>query len=198
MKKKIISLLIIVATSIGFVNAQGGGYLSFNYAPGFATGALNDYISQPSFRGFLFEYKYAVNDNIHIGVDAGWNYFYERKDFAVYEFDNVAISGIQYRSSYNVPVLFAAEYHFVTESAFRPYVNFGLGTMYNLRSTDMGMYRVQTDVWQFVVKPEIGFMYELFSKGALKFSAKYYNAFEADHIDGQSYISLGFGYVILL
>jgi hypothetical protein len=196
--KKIISLLIIVATSIGFVNAQGGGYLSFNYAPSFATGDLNDYISQPSFRGFLFEYKYAVKDNIHIGVDAGWNYFNERKDFAVYEFDNVAISGIQYRDSYTVPILFAAEYTFMTESVFRPYINFGLGTTYTLRNTDMGMYRLQAEVWQFVIKPEVGFMYELFPKGALKFSAKYYNSFEADYQEGQSYISLGFGYVILL
>ena len=198
MKKIIISFLIIVATSIGFVNAQGGGYLSFNYAPSFTMGDLNDYISQPSSRGFLFEYKYAVNEKFHIGVDVGWNYFYERKDFAVYEFDNVAISGIQYRSSYTVPVLFAAEYYFMTESAFRPYLNFGLGTTYTLRNTDMGMYRLQTDVWQFVIKPEIGFMYELFPKGALKFSAKYYNPFEADHIKGQSYISLGLGYVIIL
>jgi len=197
MKKIIISFIIVMATSIGLVNAQGG-YLSFNFAPSFTTGDLNDYISQPSPRGFLFEYKYAVNEKFFVGVDVGWNYFYERKDFAVYEFDNMAISGIQYRNSYSVPVLFSAEYYFIVESDFRPYINFGLGSMYTKRSTDMGLYRLQMEVWQFVIKPEIGFIYELFPKGALKFSAKYYNSFEADHFKGQSYFSLGLGYVILL
>jgi len=197
MKKIIISFIIILATSVGFVDAQRG-YVSFNYAPSFTVGNLNDYISQPSPRGFIFDYKYAVNEKFFVGVDVGWNYFYERKDFAVYEFDNVAISGIQYRNSYSTPVMFSAEYYFITDSNLRPYINFGIGSMYTKRSTDMGMYRVQTEVWQFVLRPEIGFMYELFPKGALKFSAKYYNAFEADHFKGQSYISLGLGYVILL
>jgi len=197
MKKIIISFILILATSIGLVNAQKG-YISFQYAPSFSTSNLNEYISEPSIRGFQFEYKKAINENIFIGVDAGWNYFNERKDHDVYTFDNVAISGVQYRKSISVPVLFAIDYRFKLESKFSPYVNFGLGTMYTTRTTDMGILRANIDVWQFVIKPEVGFMYELFPKGALKFSAKYYNGFEADNIKGQTYFSLGFGYVILL
>ncbi len=184
-------------TSIGLVNAQKG-YLSFQYAPSFSIGDLNEYISQPSVRGFQFEYKKAINENLYIGVDAGWNYFNERKDHDVYTFDNVAISGIQYRNSVSIPILFAMDYQFKLESPLTPYINFGLGTNYIVRTTDMGILRVTQDVWQFVIKPEIGLFYELFSKGALKFSAKYYQGFEADNFKGQSYISLGLGYVILL
>lgn len=196
MKKIYITILTCLFLGIGGVNAQKD-YVSFNWGVSFGTGDLGEYISQTSFRGFLFEYRKAVNPNISVGFDASWNMFYERKDHATYTKETISLSGVQFRYSKSIPILVSADYFFKPNEAFRPYVNFGLGTMYTRRTLDMGIYRLQENTWQFAIKPEIGFIYEFKNNGGLKFGAKYYHGFETGDLDAQSYVSLSFGYVIL-
>lgn len=196
MKKVLLTIIVSLFVSVGFVNAQKD-YASINYAVSFGTGDLGEYISQTSFRGFLFEYRKSVTSNVSVGLDASWNMFYERKDNATYTKETVSLSGVQFRYSKNVPVLISADYFFRANESFRPYVNFGLGTIYTRRTLDMGVYRLQEDTWQFALKPEIGFLYELNNSGGLKFGAKYYYGFEAGGLEAQSYVSLSFGYVFL-
>ena len=196
MKKTIISFIAILYFGVGLVNAQKD-YISINYAVSFGNGDLGDYISQTSFRGFLFEYKTSVSPTVFVGLDAAWNLFYEKKDYATYTKETLSVSGVQFRYSRNVPLLVSGEYLFRPDEAFRPYINFGLGTMYTKRTLDMGVYRLTEESWQFTLKPEVGFIYELNHKGGLKFGAKYYQAFEAGGMDAQSYFSLSFGYLFM-
>jgi opacity protein-like surface antigen len=97
-----------------------------------------NYISQPSFRGGLIEYRKAIKDNVLVGVDFGWNVFYEKKDADTYTSGTEALSGVQYRTQNAIPILVSAEYFLSTENALKPYVGLGIGTMYLERSTDMG------------------------------------------------------------
>lgn len=196
MKKIIIILAIVFAAGITTVNAQRG-YTSFNYGISFGTGDLGDYVSAPSFRGFLFEYKYAFNEKLYGGFDLGWNMFYERKENATYTQETQSVTGVQFRYNQNIPFLISVDYMFRPGQTINPYVNFGLGGMYAERTTEMGVFYIQEDSWQFAIKPEVGLLFEVNQKGALKFSVKYYNGFDSGDLKGQSYVSLGFGYVIL-
>ena len=196
MKKIILITIVAFFTGILSMNAQRG-YTSFNYEISFGTGELGEYVSAPSFRGFLFEYKYAFNEKVYGGFDLGWNMFYEEKEFDTYTLGTESLSGKQYRYNQVVPFLLAAEYMFRPGETVNPYVNFGLGGLYARRKTEMGVFYTLQESWQFVIKPEIGVMFNLSQSGAIRFSVKYYNGFDSGALDGQTFVTLGFGYVIL-
>jgi len=174
--------------------AQQESYMSLQYSVSFGTGDLGDYISAASWRGALLEYRSAVKGKLMVGVDLGWNVFYEKKDYDTYSVGTESLSGIQYRYQNAVPILVAADYLILSsESLVKPYVGLGIGTIYNERSTDMGMYRWKENPWQFALKGELGLLYELSYRSSVKFAAKYYNGFKSNSLDGQSYFSLNLG-----
>ena len=169
------------------------GYLSVQYAMGFGTGDMGDYISQPSFRGGVIEYRKAVTDQVLVGFDIGWNVFYEKKDADTYTVGTESLSGIQYRTQNMLPILVSADYFLSTDNPLKPYVGFGIGTMYIERMTDMGQWRLQEDPWSFAVKPEVGFLYELSAGTSFKLAAKYYTGFKTSQLDSQGYFSVSAG-----
>lgn len=196
MKKLIFILVILIVFSISSAKAQKG-YTSFQYGISFGTGDLGDYVSAPSFRGFLFEYKYAFNEKLYAGFDLGWNMFYEKKDYATYTIGTESVSGVQYRFNRDVPFLVSVDYMFRPGQKINPYVNFGLGGLYTKRTTEMGVFYIEEETWQFVIKPEVGLLFGVGSGGAIKFSVKYYNGFASGGVEAQTYVALGIGYVIL-
>ena len=173
--------------------SQQPGYWSFQYATGFGTGDLGDYISAPSFRGGLIEYRKAIKDNVLVGVDFGWNVFYEKKDADTYTSGTEALSGVQYRTQNALPMLVSAEYFLATDNALKPYVGLGIGTMYLERSTDMGQWRLEENPWSFAVKPELGLLYEMSFSTSFKLAAKYYNGFKTGQLENQGYFSISAG-----
>ncbi len=194
MKKIIIAFAfftLLVFTQSAY--SQQPGYWSFQYAMGFGSGDLGEYISQPSFRGGLIEYRKAVKDNVLVGVDVGWNVFYEKKDADTYTSGTESLSGVQYRTQNALPILVSAEYFLYTENTLKPYVGFGIGTMYIERSTDMGQWRLKENPWSFAVKPEVGLLYELSFSTSFKLAAKYYNGFKTGQLDNQGYFSVSAG-----
>jgi outer membrane protein W len=193
--KKIIAIaalsLVVFAHS---AYSQQPGYVSFQYSMGFGSGDMADFISAPSFRGALVEYRQAVQDNLLVGFDLGWNVFYEKRDYATYTRGTEALSGVQYRYQNAIPILISADYLFSSENTFKPYAGLGIGTMYTERSTAMNLYTIEENTWHFAVKPEIGFLYELSYSTSFKVSAKYYHGFKSGKMDAaQGYFSLGAG-----
>ncbi len=193
--KKIIAILafgLLVISQNAY--CQQPSYTSVQYSIGFGTGDLGDYISAPSFRGATIEYRKAIKDNLLVGVDLGWNVFYEKKDFATYSSGAQSLSGIQYRTQNQLPMLVSVDYFLSTNSEFKPYIGLGIGTMYTERSTDMGQWRLMENPWHFAVKPELGFLYEMSYSTSFKVSAKYINGFKSGNLDAsQNYISINLG-----
>jgi outer membrane protein len=74
-------------------------------------------------------------------------------------------------------------------------VGIGLGTLYSNRSTDFGLYRITTEAWQFVLRPEAGLIFKTRSEVHPFVGVKYYWAFNSSDLDGQSFISLNVGLV---
>ena len=67
--------------------------------------------------------------------------------------------------------------------------------MYSERSTQMGIWYVEENPWQFALKPEAGLMYNMATGSALKLGFKYYAGMGGD-LGTQGYftISLGFAF----
>ena len=197
MKKTIFFILLIGLAIPGVVKAQSG-YTSFQYQIGFATGDLNEYISKVSFRGAVFDYQKNINANTSLGLELAWSTFYEKKDFDTYTIDPYTVSGIQYRYSNMFPMLLTAEYYFTPGGTVEPYLNLGIGTMYTMRETDMGVWRFSEKAWQFGLKPELGIMYEVGTNTSIKFEAKYYVGLGGSKLETQSFFALSTGLAFLI
>lgn len=193
--KRIIFLAIFTVLFSGtYLFGQDKSHFAIQYDMGFGTGDLGDFISKPSFRGASAQYKFAVKENILVGVEAAWNIFYEKKDYETYTLGTQSLSGIQYRYQNEVPILVVADYLFSTDKKLSPYIGLGVGTMYTERSVDINLYRFEISPWQFLLKPELGAMYGISDKTSLKLDAKYYYGFKTEDLDSQGYITVSVGF----
>jgi hypothetical protein len=171
-------------------------HVSFAYAIGFGTGDLGDYISKPSFRGITFDYRHKINPNVALGVNFGWNVFYEEKAEATYTDDNASLTGKQYRYTNSFPMLATATYFLKPDATLNPFATMGIGTVYNKRRTDMNLYSWEQDAWNFALQPEVGFVYQMAPDAGVSVSLKYYHGFQAgnDLPSAQSFLTLNLGF----
>lgn len=197
MKKTLFFILIIALAVPGVVKAQSG-YTSFQYQMGFSTGDLGDYIGAASFRGAVFDYQKNLNSNLSVGLEFAWSTFYEEKEYDTYIQEPNSLSGIQYRYSNMFPMLATVEYYLIQEGAVKPYVNLGIGTMYTIRSTDMGLWRLEEKAWQFGLKPELGVIYEMGVSTSVKLEGKYYMGMGGSELENQSFFAISAGMVFLI
>ena len=191
--KRIILTLTIAVAAITLTKAQNS-YVDVAYSMGFGTGDMGDFIKKASFRGISFDYRYAVQPNIAVGFNLGWNTFYEEKASDTYTVDNSSLTGKQFRYSNNVPILATGTYFFSPDEFMCPYVALGLGTMYARRNTDMNLYTIEEEGWPFVLQPEVGIRLQTADNLGVLVNVKYLNGFKAGDFDSaQSYLTLNVG-----
>lgn len=192
MKKTLYILLFTVLASSAMAQ---NSMMSWQYSIGFASGDLHDYVSPVSWRGVTYNYNHMVETGASIGLELGWNVFYDEKPYDTYTRGDWDYTGKQYRYSNNVPMLFTIGYYVNPDDAVTPFGNIGIGTMYSERKTAMGAYTFTSDGWHFEMKPELGIMYN--TEGAsLALSAKYYYGFKAGDLPAEGFFTINVGIVV--
>lgn len=195
---KNIFLIAAFALMVFVGSAHAQSYSTTSYSVGIPTGNFGEYISNVSFRGIAFDYRKMVNSNVGIGFSTSWNVFFEEKAYDTFTIDNRSLSGKQFRYGNTVPLLFAADYFFSPEERLNPYIGLGIGTIYNNRYTDMGIYRFERDAWNFAITPQVGMFYKVGTNAGVSLAMKYNYGFEAGELSGtQSYLSINLGYVFM-
>lgn len=194
MKLKYIITCLAIIACVSTGKAQETNKLSLQYAIGIPTGGLNDYVSETSFRGLKFSYKYMLTPTIGLGFDAGMQTFYE-SEYGTFREGSSALTGNQYRYANNFPLLVTFAYYLMPEQTLNPYIDLGIGTVYTRQDTEIGLYNSSVDAWQFALKPEIGIIYQLNPTFGIKLSGNYYGAFENDELGSQSFGSINIGFV---
>jgi hypothetical protein len=192
MKKLLFVAVLLLVFSTAFSQRS---FTSFQYSVGFGTGNMHDFISPASFRGFTFDFRSMVSANIGVGVDLGWNVFYDEMPDGVYEYQNVTYAGKQWRYSNHWPILGAVNYFVKPDANVVPYFGLGLGTMYSLQNTDMGTWTFENDAWHFVLRPEVGLLYKTGNGVAFNVVSKYYYGFKAGDLPAQGFLTINFGFV---
>jgi len=192
--KRIIAL-VIFCTFVGMhsVFSQADNHFAINYDMSFGTGDLGEFITAPSFRGASMEYRHAVSHNILVGMDLAWNVFYEDMDYDSYTSGTRTLSGFQNRYQNEVPILVSADYVFMVDKEFQPFIGLGIGTIYSERITEMGIWYIEENPWQFAMKPEAGFLYNISFGTALKLAVKYNAGFGGD-LGTQGFITVSTGF----
>jgi hypothetical protein len=194
MKKIVYSVITIMILGITVMNAQNSR-TSLTYAVGFATGDLGEYISQPSWRGFNIESLKMISEKVGVGGSFSWNVFYEAQDYDTYTRGTASLSGKQYRYSNNLPMSLNVNYYLTAGQKIIPYVGLGTGVMYTRRNTDMNLYTIEQEAWNFLLQPQFGIEIANEYSSAFTIVAKYFYGFAAQDFDkAQSYISLNVGW----
>jgi hypothetical protein len=190
---KNIALLLLFTTVINTSNLLAQtAYFAVDYTIGFPSGNTKDFIKSASFRGITFEYRNFIENNVSIGIDGGWQIFYERRPFATYTRGNESVSGVQFRYQNVVPLFAAADYYF-GDDEIRPYVGLGIGTLYSHQRVDMGLFSLEDKTWHFALRPEAGVLIEANIDLDFIMTARYIYGFEASGVSAQQYFSFNVG-----
>jgi hypothetical protein len=193
--KKIFTLIVLTAIAISAFPQRN--LTALQYSIGFGTGDMHDYIGKTSFRGFTFDYRNLATANLGVGVEFGWNTFYEEMADNVYEYRNLTYSGKQWRYSNHFPMLAAADYYFKPDANLSGFAGLGIGTMYTLQNTDMATYTFERDAWHFTLRPEAGILIKAAPGVGLTLAAKYYYGFKAGDLPAQAFMTISFGFVFI-
>lgn len=90
----------------------------------------NDYIGKTSFRGGLGEISYSVNPKISVGLQSGYQNYYQKYDRLVYKLGNQTVSAVLSNSMDIIPVLLRGTFYPMGNNAtaiVQPYVSAGAG-----------------------------------------------------------------------
>ncbi|HEY4286631.1 MAG TPA: hypothetical protein VGN00_05985 [Puia sp.] len=189
-------ILLFSLMALGAISsfAQTDNFM-VSYPISFPLGNLHDYTSSTSFRGINMEFNKKMKPGRTVGLEVGWNVFYQHVNSKVYTQGTASISGAQYRYTNAVPIILGTKlYPKMENKGIKPYLGLGAGTMYANRSTDFGLYRISSDAWQFCIRPEVGIEFKG-DEGVSGFvGAKYYWSFNEGDLDGQRYLSINIGF----
>ncbi len=192
MKKILILATLSIVVSLGAV-AQNMSTIMYNVA--IPMGDLKDYINPVSARGVAYDYQYLMTDNFALGAGIGWQVFYEDIGFFESTDGTATISGYQYRYLNSFPAHITGTYFLDNGGTLIPYAGLGIGVIYNERETDFGIFAIQDKTWHFSFRPEVGLMFDVNYRFAMKINARYVQGFNAKDLDGQNYLALGLGFV---
>lgn len=194
MNKIYFSICAMMLCCFTMANAQTK--TSLTYSMGFPMGDLGDFIQKTSFRGVTFDYRKMTNISMGVGVSFGWNVFYEERPYDTYTSGTASLSGKQYRYSNHFPMLASFDYFLKPGKHIDPYVGLGTGVIYTRRNTDMNLYTIEQEAWNFALQPQIGIEIDNSYSSSFTIVLKYYNGFKAGDFDKpQSYLALNVGWI---
>ncbi|MCU7552960.1 hypothetical protein OCK74_27855, partial [Chitinophagaceae bacterium LB-8] len=98
----ILVLLLSCSASLWAQHHRYGSSFVMSYPIAFPMGDLKDYVSKVSYRGISLEFNKWQKSNLEVGLESGWNVFYERVEDKVYTDKTASISGVQYRYTNSV------------------------------------------------------------------------------------------------
>lgn len=191
MKKYIIIALLALVTY--GVNAQDGIKVFVNYLPSIPLGKTADFTDNISPRGVDFEVQKFLKEDLSVGFVVGWNMFRQKISDLTFEYEDLTVTGTQFRYTNIVPMNVNLKKYFISEGHTMPYIGFGLGTSYNDMRTEAGVFVDGEDKWLFNIAPEVGMLYDLNYKSYLSVKVKYNYSLEAGDFPSTSFLSLGIG-----
>jgi hypothetical protein len=193
--KHIIISLVFLLPTLAFAQ-DGYTYQGLTYSMAVPLAGTQDYINAGSYRGVNYEGLHELTPKFAIGWLFGWNVFNTELRNETYTQDNLTITGNQFRYQNEFPMLVRGLYLFGQPAGIRPYLGAGIGVIYNVRRTDIGLYSIKTDAWHFSMSPELGIMIPL--RGSyLTTSIRYNYGVKARDLDAQSYISFNLGFMFV-
>jgi opacity protein-like surface antigen len=177
---------------------DNNGFVAFNYSIGTTIGSANNFIDQVSFRGFNFDYRRKISENVSAGLLLGWTHFYQKLDRDLYPAPgnpDILVNAVQSRVLSSLPITLQGHYYFVNNSFIEPYLGFGMGAYRIEYEKWWGAVQDRSDQWKFGINAQLGATVPI-TKDYVGFNfglVYHWVPFEYNEIDRVKYLNLNLG-----
>lgn len=161
------------------------------YDAGIPFGTTKEYADQVSWRGLSLDMDRFVSDNFALGIGFSWNVFLEKESDSDYQLGGMLLHGTQVRYLNNMPLTARASWYQPLD-ALELFGAVGLGSAWHEERTEIGTLAITTSAWQFVLAPEVGFIFPV-GMGYATAKVKYVQGFKTESVPDMSYLSIGLG-----
>lgn len=198
---KIVRILSVpIASFLIVMNAyaqQGEVRMTASIAGATPIGQFKDIVDKTSLRGVDINVLYGINDQLGIGLNVGFQDFYQKFPRGLYKLsDGSDISAVLTNSVQTIPFLATARYNFMPGGTIQPYVSAGAGGAAVLNKQYVGEYPNEANKISFAARPSAG-VYIPFKKGGevgLNLGVNYtFIPYKQDDISNLSYIGFTIG-----
>jgi hypothetical protein len=124
----------------------------------------NNFVTNFCALGFDVGYAKYIKDDLSVGLQMGWNNYYEYASRKTYEFAGGAATTDLYKYIYTLPITAFISHSFKVSENFVPFAKLGMGGQYSEQNLYYNIYETTNDNWGFVVAPELGAVVH-FTKG---------------------------------
>lgn len=185
-------IIIVLALATLVAKGQDRTILIVNFVPSLSLGETADFTNGFSPRGLDFEANKFLMEDLSVGFVVSWVIFREKISGETFEYEDLTITGTQFRYTNTTPLNVNVKKYFAMEEA-SPYFGIGIGTMYAKQTNEIGVFSLSDDKWLFNVAPEIGLLYDFNRNNVVSFKLKYNYSPKADDFPSMSYLSFGIG-----
>jgi len=200
MKKLKIILATIIALSLGVIKAsaqQGELRMTASIEGATPMGDFKDMVDKASVRGADATILYGINDKFAVGLNIGFQDFYQKFPRAVYKLsDGSDISAVLTNSVQTIPLLATASYNFMHQARIQPYASAGAGGAVVINKQYIGEYPNENNKFSFAAKPEVGIYIPFRKQGevGLNLGINYnYIAYKETGVSNLSYMGFKIG-----
>lgn len=164
--KKILTIVTVFILMIGLAKSQESksslgtpsAYYTGSWMTTFTLGDFHDWVDVATPAGFDFGGRYFITDQIAVGFNCGWSRVGQSYDYQTVNIPDkgIAITATNYRSTWIVPLMIAADYHWLSDGIVSPFIGLGIGTDYMQHHLMIQEYDIYQDRWDFSLAPEVG------------------------------------------
>lgn len=131
-------------------------YGAFTYSVSIPTGDTKSFVEEISWRGIGLDYRYMIDRTYSVGLNFGWNVFYERTENKTTQTENGAVTGTSDRTINAFPIMANIHYYFGERKSIRPYVGLNAGGYVMNQRFEIGVFAWERDSWEWGIAPEAG------------------------------------------
>ena len=155
---KIVSILLAACFAYTTVLAQQGEVrMTASLAGAAPMGQFKNIVEKTSLRGVDISVLYGANDKLGIGLNVGFQDFYQKFPRGLYKLsDGSDISAVLTNSLQTIPFLATAKYNFMPGGMIQPYLSVGAGGAAVLYKQYIGEYPAETNKISFAARPSAG------------------------------------------
>lgn len=131
--------------------------MNINYSVNSTVGSFkSDLVNKTSFRGWNVNMLYGVTHQLSVGIEAGFNDYYQKYPRQVYQTKEGNISAVLSNSIQTIPVLAKVRYSPISSGMIQPYLGAGVGGSMVTYNQYLGEFGSSKTGIYFAASPEAG------------------------------------------
>jgi hypothetical protein len=192
-------IIISILLALTFFSASSFGYDKYwaiDYQISFPVFDHADFIEEPSFLGWSFQFSQEVTDILYLGAYFGWSRFYEDLGEKTYSQPGQDKTVHIWRQSGYFPTLFQPTVLLMPDSPIRPLASLGIGAYFTHKENLEGFWDNIASGVNFGLRPELGIQLELDRVG-FKITGAFNGIFgNPGYVEGIQALSVNAGFII--